>query len=216
MSWGHPDRSLTTEPICSSRTVVFNTFQAGKPLYTLPVEVRSHAVYLNLLTACFPQLLLPRTGTARSTGTDNHFSRPSLQYLFLVRSHAATQCLMILLNPGTSELHLFTEQGKSRFTYCVSTILCSHFFLEVYNNVYPLQAGNSKFCNQTVKVQLWVQLRWNIALLKLVGVLLLTKVSPLCFGWIVIMFKQRSHYLIKMTFIMQYYCNSQTFRTCLL
>lgn len=98
----------------------------------------------------------------------------------------------------------------------VNNPLFPFFFLEVYNNVYPLQAGNSKFCNQTVKVQLWVQLRWNIALLKLVGVLLLTKVSPLCFGWIVIMFKQRSHYLIKMTFIMQYYCKSQTFRTCLL
>lgn len=40
-------------------------------------------VYLNLLTsACFPQLLPPSTGTARSTGTDNHCSRPSLQLSF--------------------------------------------------------------------------------------------------------------------------------------
>lgn len=29
------------------------------------------------------------------------------------------------------------------------------------------------------------------------GVLLLTKVSPLCFGWIATLFRQRIHYLIK-------------------
>lgn len=36
--------------ICSSRTVVFNIFQPGKPLYTFSVEVRSRAAYLKVLT----------------------------------------------------------------------------------------------------------------------------------------------------------------------
>lgn len=53
------------------------------------------------------------------------------------------------------------------------------WFLEGVQQCIPPEAGNSRFCNQTVKVQLWVQLRWNIALLKFVGVLLLAKVSLL-------------------------------------